>query len=165
MTRKGRVFEPVTEVSVTDPGSHPHVFTVGAVYENGYRLNDVESFSSQGPTESGAQKPDIFGPDGLTTSVYGERGFFGTSAATPAVAGAIALIMSKDPQLTPRDAALHLQASAISMGPAWSPPDPALGAGKAYLPSLQESHTGCGQGTPLLIVLFWIPMAAIRRRN
>jgi len=165
MTRKGRVFEPVTEGSVTDPGSHPHVFTVGAVYENGYRLNDVESFSSQGPTESGAQKPDISGPDGLTTSVYGERGFFGTSAATPAVAGAIALIMSKDPQLTPRDAALHLQASAISMGPAWSPPDPALGAGKAYLPSLQESHTGCGQGTPLLIVLFWIPMAAIRRRN
>ncbi len=165
MTRKGRVHEPIAEGSVTDPGSHPHAFTVGAVYSDGYRLNPVEGFSSQGPTEGGAQKPDIAGPDGLTTSVYGEAGFFGTSAATPAVAATIALMMSKYPELSPREAALRLQDSAISMDPVWSLPDPAIGAGKAHLPSLQESHTGCGQGTPLLMVLFWIPMAAIRRRN
>ena len=165
MTRKGRVHEPVTEGSITDPGSHPHAFTVGAVYAKGYRLNDVEGFSSQGPTESGAQKPDISGPDGLTTTVYGPQGFFGTSAATPSVAAALALILSKDPALTPREAARHLQASAISMDPVWSPPDPALGSGKAHLPSLQESHTGCGKGMPLLMMLCWIPLGTIRRRN
>lgn len=165
MTRKGRVYEPVTEGSVTDPGSHPHVFTVGAVYADGYRLNPIEGFSSQGPTESGENKPDIVGPDGLTTSVYGQRGFFGTSASTPAVAAAVALIMSRESGLTARQAAINLQSNAISMDSVWIPHDSALGAGKAHLPSLQETHTGCGQGTPLLMVLCWIPAAALRRRK
>ena len=165
MTRAGQIHEPTEAGSITDPGSHPHVFTVGAVDASGYRSNPVEGFSSQGPTPSGADKPDIAGPDGLSTSNYGPAGFYGTSAATPSVAAAIALLLSRDPSLSPRTAAIRLADSALSMDPVWAPPDPALGAGLARLPPLQESHTGCGKGTPLLMVLCWIPLAAIRKRN
>ncbi len=165
MTRRGQIYDATAEGSVTDPGSHPHVFTVGAVLADGYRLNEVETFSSQGPTSAGADKPDITGPDGLTTSAYGQKRFYGTSAATPAVAGALALMLSEDPTLTPREAALALQASAIAMTPAWAEPEPSVGAGKAHLPPLSEVHRGCGRGAPLLMVLFWLPLSALRRRN
>lgn len=165
MTRSGQIFEPTKAGSITDPGSHPHVFTVGAVNASDYRFNPVESFSSQGPTEAGIDKPDIAGPDGLTTSPYGPTGFYGTSASTPSVAAALALLMDHDPSLSARDAAIKLTSTAISVEPVWTPPDPALGAGKARLPSLQETHSGCGQGTPLLMVLCWIPLTAIRRRK
>ena len=165
MPRRGQVYEPTPGGSVTDPGSHPHVFTVGAVLADGYWLNEVESYSSQGPTAAGAAKPDISGPDGLTTSAYGQRSFYGTSAATPAVAAALALMMSEDPDLGPRGAALALQANAVAMTPVWAEPDPAVGAGKARLPPLGEHHAGCGRNTPLLMLFFWLPLSAIRRRN
>ena len=165
MTRRGQIYNATPQGSVTDPGSHPHVFTVGAVLADGYRLNEVETYSSQGPTSAGADKPDITGPDGLTTSAYGQKRFYGTSAATPAVAGALALILSQDPSLTPREAALALQASAIDTTPAWAEPATSTGACKAHLPALGEVHSGCGSGAPLLKVLFWLPMSAISRRN
>lgn len=165
MTRRGQIYDATPEGSVTDPGSHPHVFTVGAVLADGYWMNEIETFSSQGPTAAGAEKPDIAGPDGLTTSAYGQKRFYGTSAATPAVAGALALMLSEDPDLTPRDAAIALQANAIAMTPVWAEPATSLGVGKAHLPPLGEAHTGCGRGAPLLMVLCWLPLSAIRRRN
>ena len=58
--------------SIADPGTHPDVLTVAAVRANGYLQNGPESYSSQGPTHGGVDKPDIAGPDGLTTSAYGE---------------------------------------------------------------------------------------------
>ncbi len=165
MTRAGQIHEATASGSITDPGSHPHVLTVGAVDADGYRFNPIEGFSSLGPTASGADKPDIAGPDGLSTSPYGATGFYGTSAATPSVAAAVALILSKDPGLSPREAALRLADAAISMDPVWTPPDPAVGAGLARLPPLQETHTGCGKGTPLLMMLCWMPLGIVRRRN
>jgi subtilisin family serine protease len=39
-------------------------------------------------------KPDIVAPTGVTTASLGYRGFAGTSAATPHVAGAAALLLS-----------------------------------------------------------------------
>jgi len=163
--RAGSVYNSMPEGSVTDPGSHPHAFTVGAVHVDGYASNAVQSYSSQGPTSAGVTKPDIVGPDGLTSSVYGNGRFFGTSAATPVVAAMVALIMSDDPTLTPREAATALQAVAMNDEAVWAQPDPSMGAGKAHLPSLQDANTGCGHGTPLLMILCWIPFGRFRQRN
>jgi len=55
----------------------------------------IEYFSSQGPTLDGRNKPDIAGIDGVSVTGAGsfENPFFGTSAATPHIAGIAALLL------------------------------------------------------------------------
>lgn len=73
---------------------------------------EPESFSSRGPVvrlfdAAGARlpaaesraKPDVAGADGVRTTVAGFDPFFGTSAATPSVAGVAALVLSAKPAL------------------------------------------------------------------
>jgi subtilisin family serine protease len=64
------------------------VVTVGA--ENPFDNALVANFSSVGPTKDGRPKPDLVAPTGRATG--GEASFSGTSAATPHVAGAAALL-------------------------------------------------------------------------
>jgi hypothetical protein len=165
LTRGGSIYGAQAQGSVTDPGSHPEVFTVGAVDADGYRFNDVEGFSSQGPTPAGVPKPDIAGPDGLTTSVYGPGRFYGTSAATPSVAAALALIMSEDPSRTARDAAVLMKGTALHDRTTWAARDPTEGFGKARLHALNEPPPGCGDGSLLWLTVLWLPFGVFRRTN
>jgi hypothetical protein len=78
--------------SLLVPADTPTVLTVGAV-----RWDDLtlEPFSSRGSLEESAVvKPEICGPDRVTTRIYGSGRFFGTSAATPHVAGAAGLLVA-----------------------------------------------------------------------
>ena len=158
--------------SVTDPGTHPAVLTVGAVRADGYATNGAESFSSQGPTSSGLRKPDIAGPDGLSTTVYGQSGFYGTSASTPAVVAALAVLMSSEPGMSSAEAAMRLQQGALAdvdtVG-AGGESDMALGAGRARLPSPGPTEPpGCGPrgAVALLFVpLLWPLPRRARRHN
>lgn len=146
LARGGQVWEGRPGGSVTDPGTHPAVLTVGAVRADGYLSNDAESFSSQGPTLGGLDKPDLAGPDGLSTSVYGPTGFYGTSASTPAVVGAIALLMDQDPGIDAFEAARRLRSHTLSDDQAvWAAADPALGSGKVRLAS-PEGGSRCAGG-------------------
>lgn len=156
--------DPMPEGSISDPGTHPSVFTVGAVRATNYIGNDAEYFSSQGPTHGGLNKPDIAGPDGLSSSVYGATGFYGTSASTPAVTAALAILMSADPDLGPYEAADRLMSYAASERATFEPPDTALGAGYARLPPLEIAARGCGDRPLLLPVLLWWPLVRLRRR-
>src|SRR5215213_2609581 len=96
--------------TVVGQGNAAEAITVGAaLYSNtpAYGVSNVTkaSFSSIGGTiynNSPAQKPDIVGPNGVNTSVDfgsldlegdGTPNFFGTSAAAPHVAGAVALML------------------------------------------------------------------------
>lgn len=164
LPRDMSVFEGTAEGSVADPGSHPYTFAVGAVQADGYLLNEAESFSSRGPTNAGVPKPDIAGPDGLSVSVYGPDGFYGTSASTPAVAGLVALVLSSDPSLTPRDAAERLRGWAWGETPSFQRPDPALGPGKARLPVPADGASSCGR-RPLIMPVFLLPLWWRMRRR
>lgn len=148
--------------SVTDPGTAEEALTVGAVRADGYLQNGSEGFSSQGPTSDGRAKPDLAGPDGLTVGAYGAEGFFGTSAATPAVAGAVALVMSEDPSLGPYEAADRLRGWAWSDGPGFDA-DPAIGAGRVRLPPA-ETPSPCGH-RPLVMPLLLVPWFGRRARR
>lgn len=163
-TQNGTIVGARPESSLADPAPHPWAFTVGAVRANGYLDNDIEPFSSWGPARSGAIKPDIAGPDGLSNTAFGVEGFFGTSASTPAVAGAIALVMSRDPSLSPGEAAARLRSWAWSPDPNPAPDDPRWGAGKARLPVPDPVAFGCG-GSRMAAIGLLAPLGLLRRRT
>ena len=80
--------------SITIPADSEDVVAVGATF---WADDVIETFSSLGPTSDGRIKPDLSAPDGVATASFGNLGtpFFGTSAAAPHVAGAIALMKSR----------------------------------------------------------------------
>lgn len=78
----------VAEGSIATPADAAGSLTVGAVSWSG---TDVAAYSSRGPIADGRLKPDIVGPTYVTANpAY--PGMAGTSAATPHVAGAAALL-------------------------------------------------------------------------
>lgn len=161
----GQVVDAMPAFSMADPSPHYWSYVVGAVRAKGYLDNDVEVFSSQGPVLGGALKPDIAGPDGLTTSRAGLNGFYGTSAATPAVVGAMAVLMSRYPELTPEEAGQRLKALAVYDGQRMGD-DPRWGAGKAHLPPVDVEPLTCSNasGTGASVGLLGL-LALFRRRR
>ena len=163
----GQIYRPHRDGSMADPASASGVLTVGAVRADGYLSNGPEPFSSRGPTSDGRMKPEVAGPDGVSTLAYGPAGFFGTSAAAPAVAGALAVVMSSDPGLSPTDAAEHVKGWGIAeTASAWDL-DPDFGFGKVHLPDPErvDAPSGCGHQRMWMGALFAVPLVWRRRRS
>lgn len=80
--------------SIGAPADGRNAIAVGAVV---WDTLDLAPYSSRGPTHDGRLKPDISAPTHVDTYAYGTQGFLftGTSAATPHVTGAIALMRHK----------------------------------------------------------------------
>ena len=116
------------------------VITVAAITPSDNGLEETASYSSQGPTNNGAPKPDIAAIDGVRISGatdFGSR-FYGTSAAAPHVAAVAALVLQAQPSLLAADGGtpaierqiLHdlLLQTAVDIGP--SGRDNLSGAGR-----------------------------------
>ncbi len=97
--------------SIWGANSHPRVMTVGAVNKN----EEFVGYSSQGPGALDPNKPDF-------CSVTHFTGYFtsdsGTSAATPILAGAVALLKQSKPSATQDSIKAALKATAKDIGPA-----------------------------------------------
>ena len=121
------------------PGNDPFIITVGAVDQNGTpsRADDkITSFTSRGKTLDGYTKPDIFAPGVDIISVLSHASdwrfaypnrvlldgeYFrlsGTSMAAPMVAGAAALLLQSEPDLTPDQVKYRLLNKAGTIGAA-----------------------------------------------
>lgn len=84
----------VPEGSLSVPADSAYCVTVGATDA----VSDAyHSYSSRGPTHDGRVKPDFCAPSGVSSATYGNRGFYGTSAATPHMAGGLALMKAMTP--------------------------------------------------------------------
>ncbi|HHV64195.1 MAG TPA: S8 family peptidase [Peptococcaceae bacterium] len=133
------------EKTIASPGISPKIITVGAMddKDTAARLDDeVADFSSRGPTIDGFTKPDILSPgvnivslrspgsylDKITKASRVENDYCslsGTSMATPIVAGLVALILQKHPELTPAEVKQRLMQTAEN----WNLPSNTQGAG------------------------------------
>jgi serine protease AprX len=128
--------------TITAPGNDPFVITVGATKSNGSGTPQAEtkaSYSSKGPTTyDHVLKPDLMAPGNAIVSLAapgatleasypkdvvagtdGQADYFtlsGTSMATPAVAGAAALMLEEQNTLTPDQVKARLMKTAYKMG-------------------------------------------------
>ena len=75
--------------------------SVGAISASDPGIDDIERFSSRGPTNNGVTKPDVAAIDAVSITGSGGFGspFSGTSAAAPHVAGLAVLLLDLIPGL------------------------------------------------------------------
>jgi len=144
--------------TITAPGNDPLVLTVGATKSNGSTSASAEtkaSYSSKGPTTyDHVVKPDIMAPGNAVVSLAapgatlegsypselvngtdGNAHYFtlsGTSMATPAVVGAVALLLQEQSTLTPDQVKARLMKTAYKMG---------LTSTSAWVPHLSQNFT------------------------
>jgi subtilisin family serine protease len=100
--------------SILTPADARGAFAVGAISVRSWKDGPQEPFSSQGPTSDGRIKPDIAGPDGVSSFTLAY--FSGTSASAPHVAGAAALLLSQHPEWTADQLESALEAQAVDLG-------------------------------------------------
>jgi serine protease AprX len=125
------------------PANDPYAVTVGAVDEGGQSnpANDtIASWSSQGTTQDGFQKPDVYAPGAHIVSVLAPNSAFasicstctiggayiqtsGTSMATPMISGLVADLLQLHPNWTPDQVKGALTSSSASSNPNFQEPD------------------------------------------
>lgn len=122
------------------------------------------AYSSQGPTEDGRLKPELVGPSGVSTWSLGELTFEGSSAATPHVAGLVALWMERARRDGPAEITDGLTLRAADLGEPG--PDPVSGHGAARAGDLPP-RCGCA-ASPTRAAAPWTLLLAlfvrVRRR-
>ena len=124
--------------SIGEPADNPAVKAAGTVPWNNPAV--IEPFSACGPTHDGRIKPDLAGPDAVDTATYGAGNFLGTSAASPHVAGAAALVKQAFPAWAPAQIGQFLEDKAVDLGAAGK--DNTYGAGRLYLDGLPPFAVG-----------------------
>jgi serine protease AprX len=117
------------------PANDPYVITVGGVDENGSAdasQDTIAPWSSQGTTQDGFHKPDLYAPGAHIVSVLAPGSSFatsgcgcllgggqyiqtsGTSMAAPAISGLVADLLQLHPRWTPDQVKGVLTSSAVS---------------------------------------------------
>jgi subtilisin family serine protease len=104
--------------------ARPEVVAVAAIDALDPGLDDIEFFSSHGPSAIFfpsmvfRPKPDLAAFDGVATTLLPGgpfNPFFGTSAAAPHAAAVAALLLSKNPNLTPAQVQSVLTSTAVDI--------------------------------------------------
>ena len=102
--------------SIWPPADAVGAMSVAAINQADWETGPQESYSSQGPTNDGRIKPNISGPDGVSVYTRDVGPSYGTSFASPHVAGGACLLLSKYPGFTAAELQSALESWAIDMG-------------------------------------------------
>ncbi|TCS94735.1 S8 family serine peptidase [Hazenella coriacea] len=140
--------------TIGSPGAAEKALTVGAMADPGEKGFNLASFSSRGTTADGRIKPDISAPGvnimaAKANSGNGYVSYSGTSMATPFTAGAVALMLDANPNLTPDQVKSTLASTATDFGPAGKDVDYGSGNLKGYdAVKAAGGYTGEGPALP-----------------
>ncbi|MCK5247271.1 S8 family serine peptidase, partial [Candidatus Bipolaricaulota bacterium] len=163
--------------TIDEPGNARDVITVGSFntkavwpsmsgeqnFLSSYPLNNLSSFSSQGPTRDGRTKPEICAPGAWISAALSSdalwQGYLvnpdgvhtmelGTSMAAPHVSGAVALLLSINPQLTADDVRTLLTDAAIRDAYTGAVPNTRWGWGKLDI-AAAVANVGSTQPPPV----------------
>ncbi len=111
----------VQEGSLVPPADASGAVATAALHVQTFAL---EPYSSKGPTNGpggaltgGSVKPDLSGYANVSCNAYGANQCSGTSAASPHVGGAAALVLSGYPSFTGAQVRSYLETNAQDMGP------------------------------------------------
>lgn len=139
----GRLDEVVHARSLANLADAPQAVTVAALDVNA--PYPQESYSSEGPTNGaggtasgGLIKPDMAAYANVSAASWPSK-FNGTSAATPHVAGAAALLLGANSSYTPQELEAALVARAVDMGSTGK--DTLFGHGRLHLGPPPLSNT------------------------
>jgi hypothetical protein len=108
--------------SLCIPADAASVFSVGAIDFANYATGPIEDYSSLGPNNGAytghptVMKPDICGPDWVSTATYGSEDFGGTSASTPHIAALAALVEGRFPAYNMAQVRAYLESRGIDLG-------------------------------------------------
>lgn len=135
--------------SISAPGCCCATITVGAADDRipvTVHGRKIQNYSGRGPAPHCIRKPDLVAPAGNIVSCglaggwYGSKRLYavksGTSMATPMVSGAIALLLSIHPQLTPEEVKECLWDCCVDLGR----PEEEQGAGLLNVERLLSAH-------------------------
>lgn len=112
------------EGSVTTPGISKKIITVGASNDRNEAPGRRNNYSGRGPTKECVIKPDVIAPGSKVISCNArysrtENPYIiksGTSMATPIVSGAVAVLLSKYPDMNNVEVKLKIRESSTDLG-------------------------------------------------
>lgn len=133
----------------------------GDLVADGLAIGQLSPFSSNGPTRINVQKPDISAPGQYITAALASDSLMatdprytprhhtttgyitiqGTSMATPFVAGVIALMLEREPDLTPEEIKQRFRITATRDNDTSRVWDPGFGYGKINVQALLDYAT------------------------
>jgi hypothetical protein len=134
--------------------ANPGMLSVGAI--DPADGSTIATYSSWGPTNDGRTKPNLSAASCVSSFTYAPGCFNGTSAATPAVTGAAALVLSADLADSPDSLAAYLKDSTVDHGLVGT--DNVFGAGELVLgdppvgPSPPPGPTATPTSSPLALL-------------
>ncbi len=143
-------------IKIGSPGAAGRAITVGSYTARlswqdmgknwqkvGLDLDTISEFSSPGPLRNGIQKPDVVAPGAMIVSALSStsncssmikvdefhRVIAGTSMAPPFITGLVALLLEKEPELTPEEIKQRLRSCSFISGKPAGSFDPKWGFG------------------------------------
>jgi len=142
--RHGEIEFKTADHSIGTPADSRSSLSVGAV---DWQSDQIEDYSSTGPSEDGRMVPEISAPTNVKSVAEGGS-FGGTSAACPHVSGAAGLVLQAFPGFTPRQVTDFLFSRAVDLGDSGADLD--YGNGRLWLGDPPDPNAAIP--TPLPIV-------------